>query len=72
MGELKVGIDYVPEGISNHLEHTGENAFQQMNTPQVFIVEKKTHPFLSTCVVLNTSGQVLIGWGYFLNFLIVI
>lgn len=60
-GELKVGIGCVPEGISNPLEHTGENTFQQMNTPQV-LVEKKPHPSLSTFVVLNTSDQVITGF----------
>lgn len=67
-GELKVGIGCVPEGISNHLEHTGENAFQQMNTPQMLVGEK-THPSLSTCVVLNTSGQVITVGVFFLIFL---
>ena len=62
-----MGSGCVPEGISNRLEHTGENAFQQMNTPQV-LVEKKTHPSLTTCVILNTSGQVITGWGFFLIF----
>lgn len=39
-GELEVGIGCIPDSISKDLEHSGVNALQQVNIPQV-PVEKK-------------------------------
>jgi len=64
---MKVGIGCIPEGISNHPEHTGENAFQQMNTAEV-PVEK--NPVLPSVFVLSSTlvaKSLLVG--FFLNFL---
>lgn len=41
-GELEVGIHCIPDSLSEYPEHSGENAVQQMNTPQV-LVERKPH-----------------------------
>lgn len=56
-GELEVGIGCIPDSISKYLEHSEENALQEMNTPQV-LVEKKPH---SDHLVHNSSGQVITG-----------
>lgn len=46
-GQLEVGPGCISDSISKYLEHSGGNASQQMNTPQV-LVEKNPTP-TSTC-----------------------